>query len=240
VLPEVAQICQRPRHRRASRKRRQSMRFEDGKSIDTTLGHSLGWTLHGAGLDPGVVLYLFRTSAHPKESRPFFTNNQAYWGSRLSVICVISLPEANPMPVSQSITSYIARRRGRRRFDRRLRWCRWSRRLRASARITGNPSAHMQKPPLAGCGTGRASERQRGPRISSRQSKVSAWVVPTNEGLMIARHAQCCGLKHDVPMAWFKTGLWQGRSMFVIYPAELRAVRGDESFWRGIGLRLAR
>ena len=27
-----------------------------------------------------------------------------------------------------------------------------------------------------------------GPRISSRQSKVSAWVVPTNEELMIARH----------------------------------------------------
>jgi len=28
----------------------------------------------------------------------------------------------------------------------------------------------------------------RGPRISTRQSKVSAWVIPTNEELMIARH----------------------------------------------------
>jgi acetate kinase len=27
-----------------------------------------------------------------------------------------------------------------------------------------------------------------GPRISSPQSKVSAWVIPTNEELMIARH----------------------------------------------------
>jgi acetate kinase len=27
-----------------------------------------------------------------------------------------------------------------------------------------------------------------GPRISTRQSKVSVWVIPTNEELMIARH----------------------------------------------------
>jgi acetate kinase len=27
-----------------------------------------------------------------------------------------------------------------------------------------------------------------GPRISTRQSKVSTWVIPTNEELMIARH----------------------------------------------------
>jgi acetate kinase len=29
-----------------------------------------------------------------------------------------------------------------------------------------------------------------GPRISTRHSKVSAWVVPTNEELMIARHTR--------------------------------------------------
>jgi acetate kinase len=28
-----------------------------------------------------------------------------------------------------------------------------------------------------------------GPRISAASSKVSAWVIPTNEELMIARHA---------------------------------------------------
>jgi len=28
----------------------------------------------------------------------------------------------------------------------------------------------------------------KGPRISKPQSKVSAWVIPTNEELMIARH----------------------------------------------------
>jgi acetate kinase len=34
----------------------------------------------------------------------------------------------------------------------------------------------------------RGANAQNGPRISSRQSRVSAWVVPTNEELMIARH----------------------------------------------------
>jgi acetate kinase len=29
-----------------------------------------------------------------------------------------------------------------------------------------------------------------GPRISAQDSRVSAWVVPTNEELMIARHTQ--------------------------------------------------
>jgi acetate kinase len=34
---------------------------------------------------------------------------------------------------------------------------------------------------------GEANAR-RGPRISSTKSKISAWVIPTNEELMIARH----------------------------------------------------
>jgi acetate kinase len=31
-----------------------------------------------------------------------------------------------------------------------------------------------------------------GPRISTESSKVSAWVIPTNEELMIARHTRTC------------------------------------------------
>ena len=31
-----------------------------------------------------------------------------------------------------------------------------------------------------------------GPRISTPQSKVSVWVIPTNEELMIARHTGDC------------------------------------------------
>jgi acetate kinase len=41
-----------------------------------------------------------------------------------------------------------------------------------------------------------AANAARGPRISKHQSKVSAWVIPTNEELMIARHtAALLGLK---------------------------------------------
>jgi acetate kinase len=35
-----------------------------------------------------------------------------------------------------------------------------------------------------------AANRARGPRISKPKSKVSAWVLPTNEELMIVRHTQ--------------------------------------------------
>jgi acetate kinase len=35
-----------------------------------------------------------------------------------------------------------------------------------------------------------AANARGGPRISAGQSRVSAWVVPTNEELMIARHTQ--------------------------------------------------
>ncbi|MEO8755460.1 MAG: acetate kinase, partial [Casimicrobiaceae bacterium] len=35
-----------------------------------------------------------------------------------------------------------------------------------------------------------ATNDRHGPRISTPQSRVSAWVVPTNEELMIARHTQ--------------------------------------------------
>jgi acetate kinase len=35
-----------------------------------------------------------------------------------------------------------------------------------------------------------AANRQGGPRISTKNSRVSAWVIPTNEELMIARHTQ--------------------------------------------------
>jgi acetate kinase len=34
------------------------------------------------------------------------------------------------------------------------------------------------------------ANRARGPRVSKPQSKVSAWVLPTNEELMIARHTR--------------------------------------------------
>ena len=53
----------------------------------------------------------------------------------------------------------------------------------------GDPRAHLR-----GLRAGSASSstrtrtRARGPRISTAASRVSAWVIPTNEELMIARH----------------------------------------------------
>jgi len=39
-----------------------------------------------------------------------------------------------------------------------------------------------------GASLDRDANERRGPRISSQDSKISVWVIPTNEELMIARH----------------------------------------------------
>jgi acetate kinase len=45
-----------------------------------------------------------------------------------------------------------------------------------------------------------AANAARGPRISTPASRVSAWVIPTNEELMIARHtARLLGLGEPAP-----------------------------------------
>jgi acetate kinase len=41
------------------------------------------------------------------------------------------------------------------------------------------------------------ANEQHGPRITTRESRVSAWVIPTDEELMIARQtARLLGLTH--------------------------------------------
>ena len=39
-----------------------------------------------------------------------------------------------------------------------------------------------------GASLDRDANERHGPRISSQDSKISVWVIPTNEELMIARH----------------------------------------------------
>ena len=62
-----------------------------------------------------------------------------------------------------------------------------------------SPPASARTPPRSGARIGEASawlgveldaeaNARKGPRISKVGSKVSAWVIPTNEELMIARH----------------------------------------------------
>ena len=57
----------------------------------------------------------------------------------------------------------------------------------------GENSAEIRRgsarlPPGSASNSTRDANRPRGPRISTARSKVSAWVIPTNEELMIARH----------------------------------------------------
>jgi acetate kinase len=44
-----------------------------------------------------------------------------------------------------------------------------------------------------------AANEKRGPRISTPGSRVAAWVIPTNEELMIARHTRSLVVSPEVP-----------------------------------------
>ena len=169
--------------------------MKEGKSVDSTLsftaldGLCMG-TRPGA-LDPGVVLYLFQTlNLSPKE-----VENMLYKKSGLLGISGISNDMRNLLdrsePDARLAVDYFVYRAAKE--------------IGAMAAVLGGVDALVF---TAGIGENSAEIRRRiceasawlgikldtdangrkGPRITQEKSKVSAWVIPTNEELMIARH----------------------------------------------------
>jgi acetate kinase len=169
--------------------------LSEGKSIDNTLGFTaLGGLCMGTrpgALDPGVVLYLFQVlglSAKEVESI-------LYKKSGLLGISAISSDMRELLgssePGARLAVDYFVYRA--------------SKEIGALTAVLGGVDGLVF---TAGIGENSAEIRRRiceasswlglaidekanisgGPRISTRQSKVSVWVIPTNEELMIARH----------------------------------------------------
>ena len=78
-------------------------------------------------------------------------------------------------------------------------WVRWRRRSAVSTRSSSppasastrrDPRARLPRRGVARRGARRRGQRADGPRISTAASRVAAWVIPTNEELMIARHTR--------------------------------------------------
>ena len=171
--------------------------LRDRTSVDTTMsftaldGLCMG-TRPGA-LDPGVVLYLFQTlglSARQVE-------DVLYKQSGLLGVSGVSNDMrdllASPDPAARLAVDYFVYRAAKE--------------IGALAAVLGGVDALVF---TAGIGENSAEIRRRicaasawlgvelddaanaanGPRITSPGSKVSAWVIPTNEELMIARHTQ--------------------------------------------------
>lgn len=169
--------------------------LKDGKSIDTSLGFTaldgLCMGTRPGALDPGVVLYLFQNLGLTPEE----VETVLYKQSGLLGISGISNDMrdllARSEPDARLAVDYFVYRAAKE--------------IGALAAVLGGIDGLVF---TAGIGENSPEIRRRiceasswlgveldvqanasgGPRISTRQSKISAWAVPTNEELMIARH----------------------------------------------------
>jgi acetate kinase len=169
--------------------------LNDGKSVDSTLGFTaldgLCMGTRPGALDPGVILYLFQNlNMTPKEVETIL-----YKRSGLAGISGISndMREllGNSAPEAKLAVDYFIYRA--------------TKEIGALAAVLGGIDGIVF---TAGIGENSPEVRSRicegskwlgidvddkanesnGPRISTSNSVVSAWVIPTNEELMIARH----------------------------------------------------
>ena len=176
--------------------------LKNGKSIDSTLGFTaldgLCMGTRPGSIDPGVVLYLFQTRGLDAKA----VETMLYKKSGLLGISGISNDMrdliANADPAARLAVDYFVYR--------------VAKEIGALAAVLGGVDGIVF---TAGIGERSAPIRQRicdasawlgleidraanerdGPRISTPASKVEAWVVPTNEELVIARHTgQLLGL----------------------------------------------
>ena len=183
--------------------------LKDGKSVDTTMGFTavegLCMGTRPGSIDPGVVLFLFQTlGLSVKEVEAIL-----YKKSGLLAISEISNDMRDllgrPEPEAVLAVDYFVYRAAKE--------------IGALAAALGGVDALVF---TAGIGENSAEIRQRichasswlgielneeanagkSTRISTAASKVSVWVIPTNEELMIARHTgELLGLRNEVAQA---------------------------------------
>jgi len=196
VLPEVAPEIARARVIVAHLGSGASLcALRNGKSVDSTMAFT---TLDGlcmgtrpGSIDAGVVLYLFQNLGLPVKE----VETMLYQRSGLRGISGIS----------GDMRDLLGRKEPEARLAVDFFVYRAAREIGALAAVLGGLDGLVF---TAGIGENSAEVRRRicesaswlgveldaeanavgGPRISSQQSKVSAWVIPTNEELMIARH----------------------------------------------------
>jgi acetate kinase len=169
--------------------------MKSGRSVDSTLGFTaldgLCMGTRPGAIDPGVILYLFQNlGLSPKE-----VETMLYKESGLLAISGISNDMrdlvGNPEPGARLAVDYFVYRAAKE--------------IGALAAVLGGIDGLVF---TAGIGENSAEIRRRiceasawlgieldqdanerkGPRISRAESRVSAWVIPTNEELIIARH----------------------------------------------------
>jgi acetate kinase len=169
--------------------------LKDGKSVDTSLGFTaldgLCMGTRPGALDPGVVLYLFQNlGLSAKEVETILYKKSGLLGisgisNDMRDLLVKSAPEAR-----LAVDYFVYRA---------------AKEIGALAAVLGgvdglvftagigenSPEIRLricEASSWLGVELDAEANANRGPRISTQGSKVSTWVVPTNEELMIARH----------------------------------------------------
>lgn len=169
--------------------------MKDGRSVDSTLGFTaldgLCMGTRPGALDPGVVLYLFQVlGLSPKEVETILYKKSGLLGISGTSNDMRDLLDSGE-PAARLAVDYFVYRAAKE--------------MGALAAVLGGIDGLVF---TAGIGENSAEIRKRiceaaawlgidldgdanarrGPRISTPASRVSAWVIPTNEELMIARH----------------------------------------------------
>lgn len=169
--------------------------MKEGKSVDSTLGFTaldgLCMGTRPGTLDPGVVLYLFQSlDLSPKDVETILYKQSGLLGISGISNDMRDLLDSEEPEARLAVDYFVYRA---------------AKEVGALAAVLGGVDALVftagigeNSPEIRRriCETSRwlgveldaEANETRGPRISARQSGVSAWVIPTNEELMIARH----------------------------------------------------
>jgi acetate kinase len=169
--------------------------MRDGKSVDSTLGFTaldgLCMGTRPGAVDPGVILYLFQgLGLSTQDVEALLYKKSGLLGISGKSNDMRDLVSSSEPPARLAVDYFVYRA---------------AKEIGALAAVLGGVDALVF---TAGIGENSAEIRRRiceasawlgieldgaandgkGPRISTASSRVSAWVIPTNEELIIARH----------------------------------------------------
>ena len=187
--------CRRARDRRPSRQRREPLRAANRRSRDCSFGFTpldgLCMGTRPGALDPGIVLYMLQTlGLSAKEIETTLYKKSGLLGISGLSNDMRDLVASDAPPARLAVDYFVYRA---------------AKEIGAFAAVLGGVDGLVF---TAGIGEHSAEIRARicaasawlgieldassnfkhGPRISTAKSRVSAWVIPTNEEFMIARH----------------------------------------------------
>jgi len=167
----------------------------DGKSVDTSMGFSaidgLPMATRCGGLDPHILLFLLKSKKYDAAELETILNQKSGLLGLSGISGDVRVLKASNAPAAAAAIDYLV--------------CQIVKFAGAYAAVLGGLDAFVF---TAGIGENDAQLRAKvvgrlawlgasldqdanarhGPRISSQDSKISVWVIPTNEELMIARH----------------------------------------------------